>query len=229
MARFSLGGFFNRVRTGIRGITPTGRDEEKRRIEEEKRKREEEKAKRMVALNNELMDKLDKLSIDAEEAFGDLSILKNLLDEITYSNPEYKDVADELYEDFVKINKEANAKFEKSVNELVDDIKENPDRITNSFNQYYSPSISGTSIEEYIEAVYRAFKDKALKNRIRAMDFKMQLNFMMEVRPWEVYMEITYMGRKSKVFRPAREIADLAMSRSAVIIDINYTSGRTTP
>lgn len=203
--------------------------EARKKVEEAKRRKkstERERAKKEVELDELLMNKMEKYDLDPRDVFGRLEILKDLLDEIAVERKDLKDFTREIYERYKGITAEAELKFEKEVEKLLEQFKDNPDSNLNEFNIPISPGLTYTTLDEYMEAIYRTFRPLAMSKHIRNMDFKIQLDFIRIVRPWEAYQEIMYMGRKAKVFRPPSEVAELAMSRCSVVTNINYTKRR---
>lgn len=165
---------------------------------------------------SKILDKIEKGGYNPSHVLNDMNALAAFIREVVVDDPSLLDVADAYLVSAVNRQSAGIAKDEALISKLVEEFKMNPNRIITSDGLPYDTSIiSDLSASKYVEALYRAFKDKALDRGLAEAQFRRSLDAILTNEPYELYQgSLNNRGNitRSRRLKPASEIVDMAIA-----------------
>ena len=168
-------------------------------------------------LISKLISNIEKSGYNPAHVLNDMNVLASFIRDIVVNDPSLLDVADSYLVSAINRQSRGIARDEKVISELVKDFKQNPNRVVTGQGLPFDTSIvSGLTASTYIEALFRAFKDKAFDRGLNAQQFRRALDDILTNEPYELYEgNLNNRGNitRSRKLKPVNEIVDLAISR----------------
>lgn len=181
------------------------------------------------SLINKLISNIEKSGFSPSHVLNDMNVLSSFLRDIVVSDPSMIDVADAYLASAVTKQSDGVARDEALISKLVDEFKQNPNRIVTSQGLPYDTSIvSDLTSSTYIEALFRAFKDKALDRGLSPQQFRRALDDILTNEPYELYEgNLNNRGNitRTRKLKPVNEIVDLAIARGSGYDDYRVLKG----
>lgn len=166
-----------------------------------------------------IIDKIEKGGYNPSHVLNDMNALSSFIRAVVVDDPSLIDVADAYLVSAINKQSAGVAKDEALISKLVTEFKQNPNRIVTSQGLPYDTSIaSGLTASTYIEALFRAFKDKAFERGLSAQQFRRALDDILTNEPYELYEgNLNNRGNitRSRKLKPVNEIVDLAIARGS--------------
>lgn len=168
-------------------------------------------------LVSKLISNIEKSGYNPTHVLNDINVLSSFLRDIVVNDPSLTDVADAYLVGAINKQAEGVARDEALILKLVEEFKRNPNRIITNEGLPYDTSIArDLTASTYIEALFRAFKDKAFDRGLSAHQFRRALDDILTNEPYELYEgNLNNRGNitRSRKLKPVNEIVDLAISR----------------
>ena len=168
-------------------------------------------------LISKLISNIEKSGYNPENVLNDMNVLSSFIRDIVVNDPSLIDVADAYLVSAINKQSEGVARDEALISKLVDEFKKNPNRIITSEGLPYDTSIArDLTASTYIEALFRAFKDRAFDRGLNEQQFRRALDDILTNEPYELYEgNLNNRGNitRSRKLKPVNEIVDLAISR----------------
>ena len=166
---------------------------------------------------NKILDRIEKSGYNPSHVLNDMNVLSSFIRDIVVNDPSLIDIADAYLVSAINKQSEGVARDEALISKLVEEFKKNPNRIITSEGLPYDTSITkDLTASTYIEALFRAFKDKAFDRGLNAQQFRRALDDILTNEPYELYEgNLNNRGNitRSRKLKPVNEIVDLAISR----------------
>lgn len=166
-----------------------------------------------------IIDKIEKGGYNPSHVLNDMNALSSFIRAVVVDDPSLIDVADAYLVSAINKQSEGVAKDEALISKLVTEFKQNPNRIVTSQGLPYDTSITrDLTASTYIEALFRAFKDKAFERGLSAQQFRRALDDILTNEPYELYEgNLNNRGNitRSRKLKPVNEIVDLAIARGS--------------
>ena len=166
-----------------------------------------------------IIDKIEKGGYNPSHVLNDMNALSSFIRAVVVDDPSLIDVADAYLVSAINKQSAGVAKDEALISKLVTEFKQNPNRIVTSQGLPYDTSIaSGLTASTYIEALFRAFKDRAFERGLSAQQFRRALDDILTNEPYELYEgNLNNRGNitRSRKLKPVNEIVDLAIARGS--------------
>lgn len=166
---------------------------------------------------SKILDKIEKGGYNPSHVLNDMNALSSFIRKVVVDDPSLLDVADAYLVSAVNRQSSGIARDEALISKLVEEFKKNPNRIITSEGLPYDTSvISDLTDSKYVEALYRAFKDKAKDRGLTEGQFRHALDGILTTEPYELYQgSLNNRGNitRSRILKPASEIVDLAIAR----------------
>lgn len=166
-----------------------------------------------------IIDKIEKGGYNPSHVLNDMNALSSFIRAVVVDDPSLIDVADAYLISAINKQSEGVAKDEALISKLVTEFKQNPNRIVTSQGLPYDTSITrDLTASTYIEALFRAFKDRAFERGLSAQQFRRALDDILTNEPYELYEgNLNNRGNitRSRKLKPVNEIVDLAIARGS--------------
>lgn len=163
-------------------------------------------------LINKLLSNIEKSGYNPSHVLNDMNVLASFIREIAASDKSLTDVADAYLVYSVNKQVEGVARDESIISKLVEEFKRNPNRTVTNDNLPYDTSIYGElSASTYVEALFRAFKNRAFDRGLNAQQFRRALDDILTNEPYELYEgHLNNRGNitRSRRLKPVNEIVD---------------------
>lgn len=170
-------------------------------------------------LVSKLLSSIEKSGYSPTNVLNDMNVLASFIRDIVVNDPSLIDVADAYLVSAVHKQYEGVARDEALINKLVNEFKQNPNRIVTSQGLPYDTSIArDLTASTYIEALFRAYKDKAFDRGLNAQQFRRALDDILTNEPYELYEgNLNNRGNitRSRNLKPVNEIVELAIARGS--------------
>lgn len=164
-----------------------------------------------------ILDKIEKSGYNPSHVLNDMNALASFIREVVVDDPSLLNVADSYLVSAINRQSKGIARDEKVISELVKEFKQNPNRVVTGQNLPYDTSIvSDLGASKYVEALFRAFKDKAFEMGLNATQFRRALDDILTNEPYELYRgQLNNRGNitRNRILKPARDIVNLAIAR----------------
>lgn len=165
------------------------------------------------------------------QILNNVELLESYMNNLLVKYPEYSDDAKKLIDD-AKSKSSYNLEYRsKELNNLVNEISKNKNRVFDMNNIRYSSYNNRMSYTLYANAIYEAFKDDAIKRGVDLNSFRYCLNSMLSSEPWEMYEEeIKFSGstassNRTRRFKSPQAIFDEVISKCGDIVGISKLKG----
>lgn len=166
-----------------------------------------------------IIDKIEKGGYNPSHVLNDMNALSSFIRAVVVDDPSLIDIADAYLVSAINKQSAGVAKDEALISKLVTEFKQNPNRIVTSQGLPYDTSISrDLTASTYIEALFRAFKDRAFERGLSAQQFRRALDDILTNEPYELYEgNLNNRGNitRSRKLKPVNEIVDLAIARGS--------------
>ena len=163
-----------------------------------------------------ILDKIEKSGYNPSHVLNDMNALAAFIREVVIDDPSLLNVADSYLISAINRQSRGIARDEEIISKLVNEFKQNPNRIVSGQGLPYDTSIvSDLSASKYVEALFRAFKDKAFEMGLNATQFRRALDAILTNEPYELYQgSLNNRGNitRSRILKPASEIVDMAIA-----------------
>lgn len=170
-------------------------------------------------LVSKLISSIEKSGYNPANVLNDMNVLSSFIRDIVVNDPSLIDVADAYLVSAVHKQSAGVARDEALINKLVSEFKQNPNRIVTSQGLPYDTSIArDLSASTYIEALFRAYKDRAFDRGLSAQQFRRALDDILTNEPYELYEgNLNNRGNitRSRNLKPVNEIVELAIARGS--------------
>lgn len=168
---------------------------------------------------NKIIDKIEKGGYNPSHVLNDMNALSSFIRAVVVDDPSLIDIADAYLVSAINKQSAGVAKDEALISKLVTEFKQNPNRIVTSQGLPYDTSITrDLTASTYIEALFRAFKDRAFERGLSAQQFRRALDDILTNEPYELYEgNLNNRGNitRSRKLKPVNEIVDLAIARGS--------------
>ena len=168
---------------------------------------------------SKILDKIEKGGYNPSNVLNDMNALSSFIREVVVDDPSLLDVADAYLVSAVNRQSAGIARDEALVSKLVKEFTENPNRIVTSQGMPYDTGVTNDlTASTYIEALFRAFKDRAFERGLNAQQFRRALDDILTNEPYELYEgNLNNRGNitRSRKLKPVNEIVDLAIARGS--------------
>lgn len=166
-----------------------------------------------------ILEKIEKSGYNPSHVLNDINALSAFIRDVVVDDPSLIDVANAYIVSAVNKQYEGVSRDEAIISSLVNEFKQNPNRIVTNQGMPYDTSISnGLTASIYIEALFRAFKDKAFERGLNAQQFRRALDDILTNEPYELYEgNLNNRGNitRSRKLKPVNEIVELAIARGS--------------
>lgn len=170
-------------------------------------------------LVSKLISSIEKSGYNPTNVLNDMNVLSSFIRDIVVNDPSLIDVADAYLVSAVHKQSAGVARDEALINKLVNEFKQNPNRIVTSQGLPYDTSIArDLTASTYIEALFRAYKDRAFDRGLSAQQFRRALDDILTNEPYELYEgNLNNRGNitRSRNLKPVNEIVELAIARGS--------------
>lgn len=170
-------------------------------------------------LVSKLISSIEKSGYNPANVLNDMNVLSSFIRDIVVNDPSLIDVADAYLVSAVHKQSAGVARDEALINKLVSEFKQNPNRIVTGQGLPYDTSIArDLTASTYIEALFRAYKDRAFDRGLSAQQFRRALDDILTNEPYELYEgNLNNRGNitRSRNLKPVNEIIELAIARGS--------------